>query len=1359
MGLLAGALIALLFSTPPARATETNTWLGGDGTWSDPAPWSLGVPSATQHVEIAAGVTVTCAQPANHAGSVRLRGGASLHIDSDTLDLSPGTGVRNLFVGEGTSTLYIAHGATLDSQGLDLDPGVDLTARIEGLWDAFGGSPIISTGTLRMIIGADGIFRSRNYTSRWGDFPHSSHLHTETDIFGQFISRIGAIGHPDADHQSITFNLYRGGTMDTWDRGLTLRESSTSEITLNLYGGQLRVRGDTGVEFNAEDGTPAGGILFHSTDAEMQIDGGDFTAAVTDAITAGALRAGPALDDYKPEASFDGTRTRVYAVRDSDVDGDGLPDRMETGTGTYRGPSDPGTDADRADSDGDGVDDYAEIHHFLTDPADPDDHPADTGAASPDRRVLEIPLEAYVVASTESTESLKSDSAAQDWPEAGELYARETFNFRKADYDTFHEMAADYPDFPFSQEEACYGDKRARLFLRFDLSALSTGDLAHIESACLRLHQRGRRHDLTRYHVEDIEIAAAGIRIARVEAPWADSPGQYPVFTQERTTWQTIGGYYEFGWGLDSAGFYSGDTGAHWVMDDRIEMTGWVADWIRRPAENHGLVVGVEDGRYAGVSCSIADDPATPENEAPALIVTFETQEDAGSPELALRRTRDPSTGERRTTVSLCTECRLNTHEAILYYSNHLRRWTPIDYDSHSACFPWWTSDRVPDFRASTEELPGGRRHTSWRLPGSMNPGFFRVQSRPIAESADGEVTGALPVGALHSPYASERVVDLQIKRGSHIRELPKGIPDAEVDLPYLHRRADHGPEFLFKDHLYFVRSLGGYGGQYELNSGELHTNDIAYLQDGAFYFDPEEVKERFDIWFPVRDELGVDQPDVQDFLRYTIVIDTIPWDFSSLPTPNASFGNRGAPEDMDAWYLFVHWLCQTLLDRYEPEFVRGLRFRIGSEARYTLSEGDEAAGRNREQSYLRYYDTTAAAIRDVLPEARIGPFNQMAAAELFTRYPTAGAPDELGTIWSVAEHCAGRGRFPQNFAWLEGRAGAEARRAPYDFAGGSWYKENSSVAELERDFRSLRNKLMDIDADRYRDITLEMMESDFRSLYREADSWETGAYGAAYRFRSALRGLRHGICGEWGAPEFEEIGAVNEYGDTPSHTVLGSALTGHGFVRIVMTHMEDGYGYILPVERTGTAGGVEALMAYFPAEDRLLIGVAASEFDEKPPAPDTGWAIPEEHLRRESVSIRIPALLIEDPAGTVSIRSTALTSNTAVYRYLRHKLASWGLLSDSMTETPQAVGGWYQMMGGKGRATRREDEEVNARINEAYDHVDATLIETVHTMNRDLLMLEDDTNSAFIRDGASYRLNVTVEFPGMHVFEIDWAR
>lgn len=85
------------------------------------------------------------------------------------------------------------------------------------------------------------------------------------------------------------------------------------------------------------------------------------------------------LTDVRLDTGADvGTRIEVDYVRigavSPDADEDGLPDRVETGTGVFANRRDTGTDPNNADTDGDGFDDGTEVA-LGTDPNDAGDFP------------------------------------------------------------------------------------------------------------------------------------------------------------------------------------------------------------------------------------------------------------------------------------------------------------------------------------------------------------------------------------------------------------------------------------------------------------------------------------------------------------------------------------------------------------------------------------------------------------------------------------------------------------------------------------------------------------------------------------------------------------------------------------------------------------------------------------------------------------------------------------------------------------------------------------------------------------------------------------------------------------------------
>jgi hypothetical protein len=58
----------------------------------------------------------------------------------------------------------------------------------------------------------------------------------------------------------------------------------------------------------------------------------------------------------------------MVAPIDVDTDGDGIPDRFETGTGVYVSPTDTGTSRTNSDSDGDGLSDGEEVYVYHSNP-------------------------------------------------------------------------------------------------------------------------------------------------------------------------------------------------------------------------------------------------------------------------------------------------------------------------------------------------------------------------------------------------------------------------------------------------------------------------------------------------------------------------------------------------------------------------------------------------------------------------------------------------------------------------------------------------------------------------------------------------------------------------------------------------------------------------------------------------------------------------------------------------------------------------------------------------------------------------------------------------------------------------------
>ena len=81
--------------------------------------------------------------------------------------------------------------------------------------------------------------------------------------------------------------------------------------------------------------------------------------------------------------SYNGSNLTIALARygDADTDGDGIPDKYETGTGIYVSPTDTGTNPNNPDSDGDGLTDGQEVNTYHSNPniADTDGDGFDDG--------------------------------------------------------------------------------------------------------------------------------------------------------------------------------------------------------------------------------------------------------------------------------------------------------------------------------------------------------------------------------------------------------------------------------------------------------------------------------------------------------------------------------------------------------------------------------------------------------------------------------------------------------------------------------------------------------------------------------------------------------------------------------------------------------------------------------------------------------------------------------------------------------------------------------------------------------------------------------------------------------------------
>ncbi|MGZ5398545.1 MAG: GH39 family glycosyl hydrolase [Nocardioides sp.] len=151
----------------------------------------------------------------------------------------------------------------------------------------------------------------------------------------------------------------------------------------------------------------------------------------------------------------------------------------------------------------------------------------------------------------------------------------------------------------------------------------------------------------------------------------------------------------------------------------------------------------------------------------------------------------------------------------------------------------------------------------------------------------------------------------------------------------------------------------------------------------------------------PVHDFSGVDR--VYDHVRElglfpVVELSFMPHDLASDPTKTV-FGYDAIvspPKDWDRWYDLIRDLTAHLLDRYGDEVVEQWSFEVWNEANL------EVFWSGTPEDYLKLYDITAAAVRDVDARLVVGGPSSAAAGwceELLAHTGRSGAPvDFLST-------------------------------------------------------------------------------------------------------------------------------------------------------------------------------------------------------------------------------------------------------------------------------------------------------------------------------------------------------------------------
>ena len=457
-------------------------------------------------------------------------------------------------------------------------------------------------------------------------------------------------------------------------------------------------------------------------------------------------------------------------------------------------------------------------------------------------------------------------------------------------------------------------------------------------------------------------------------------------------------------------------------------------------------------------------------------------------------------------------------------------------------------------------------------------------------------------------------------------------VPDILLTGSFPYRKRPFPQEALFADHLSLVRFLGGFSDGSDKGQPDpaVRERDLAWRDaDGKIRYRMELVRPRL-------------QPYLDNgYTDLTIVLDNVPWCFPEKPEAK-KFGNVVVPRSAEEWKQFIEVLCREIVKTMGSEAAGRLRFRVGTE------NGSEKRFVGTHDDYVRHYQSTVAAVRSVLPTAKIGPYNisgGVSLAAVQTRHNVR--PLDLAvTCYREANPFDGK------------------RPSPIDFVAYSRYFRpgDDPVAEhvqpCQEVWEEFGRRVPEL-----KDVSREIHEFGFapwgeveQGVFATA---EPGALGAAMTCQMMLRLREVGIQRLWHWGVLDKLrGAKQQVSMLP---------TGLVWLMSVLEYMRDGESFLLPApdSRTGTCH--LALMTRTAEADLFL----ASAYN--PTIAD--------HTAT-SVVFRLPALW--NGMTLQGARCMRLDRTTSIHDRIRRELNETGHLGDDYKRQPERLGNVREMTKGK---------------------------------------------------------------------------
>ena len=530
---------------------------------------------------------------------------------------------------------------------------------------------------------------------------------------------------------------------------------------------------------------------------------------------------------------------------------------------------------------------------------------------------------------------------------------------------------------------------------------------------------------------------------------------------------------------------------------------------------------------------------------------------------------------------------------------------------------------RVYAARAGPESVP-------MNLPLASSPGKMRLL--PVCSLLGlllPPLAHAVPVdlGPLTGFYRHTQLQGHLVQNGLELYRVPD-FWCAGSDFPYQKKAAAR--EVFFVDEFSVTRFLGGYNQNWAHQGNQLPANDLAYRNaEGKICYRLHLVRERLAPYL----ENG--------YTRFIIGIENVPWALSRDPKKSGPYGATEPPRDWNEWRDFLRAVCGEMARVWPEEVTRHLAFKIGNE----YNQKKSFTGSH--EDYLKLYDHSAAAIREVFPAAAIMP------GEIGGE---AAGPDNAVDYPQLFEHLA-RGK---NLAGQTAPSPvAVLARSSHSFPH---TRDLSPAERVSASVESFRQVLAGKPEAFVRGLSLEYHQFGVLGApFTEMSFGPTDARAASWHFQVMFRAKAAGMldrCWSWSKADKVEF----------SKTAETHFLTGVGWLFSVFDHLRGDRTWLLDAEASG-GPAADVTAAGFVRAGRVVVLLASWSRDPVATLPVT-------------VRVALPRALRPFPLVANRVRILSFTNETCVHGAIRRDLAAANNLHPDFAAHPEMLAPLRQMAG-----------------------------------------------------------------------------